>query len=139
MTSKIIFNNDIIKFMSIFHNVTNTNLKDCIDFDNKIVFIVDENNAGKAIGKKGINVKKLEQKFKKKIMIVEYSKDIKQFIVNVIYPNKVQEVTEVDGVYTIVSKDKFTRGMIIGRNAVNLREYENIVKRYYPIKEIKVL
>ncbi|MCB9359315.1 NusA-like transcription termination signal-binding factor [Candidatus Woesearchaeota archaeon] len=138
MTTRIVFNNDIIKFMSIFQNVTKTSLKDCIDSNSKMIFIVDENQAGKAIGKKGANIKRLEQKFKKKVMVVEYSKDISQFIKNVIYPSKVKDITEEDGTFTITPIDTYTRGVIIGRSAANLREFESIVKRYYPIKELKV-
>jgi len=140
VAAKIIFNNDIIKFMSIFTNITHTSLRDCVDSNNKMVFIVEENQAGKAIGKGGINVKKLEQKFKKKIKIVEHSKDPIQFIKNLVYPNKVKEITcDEDEVYTITPVDSFTRGMLIGRSASNLREYEDIVKRYFKIKELKVV
>ena len=32
-----------------------------------------------------------------------------------------------------------TNGLIIGRNAQNLRELENVVNRYFKIKEIKVV
>ncbi len=139
MTKKILFNNDIIKFMSIFANITHTDLRDCIETDNKLIFIVGENQVGKAIGKKGINVKKLEEKFKKKIKIIEYSKDPVQFIKNVVYPSKIKEIVCENNVYTITPMDSYTRGLLIGRNAINLREYENIVRRYFEIKEIKVI
>jgi len=139
MTTKIKFNIEIIKFMSMFTSITHTDLKDCIDSSNKILFIVDEKQAGKAIGKQGINVKKLEQKFKKKIKIVEYNQDPVKFIKNLIYPSKIKDIVEEDGVYTITPVDSFTRGVIIGRSASNLREFESIIKRYFEIKEIKVV
>jgi transcription termination/antitermination protein NusA len=139
VTEKIIFNNDIIKYMSIFTNVTNTDLKDCIDTKGRLIFIVDENQIGKAIGKQGINVRKLEDRLKRKIKIIEYSKDAIQFIKNVVYPNKVRDIENQDNTYMITPMDSFNRGLLIGRNAVNLREYESIVKRYFEIKELRVV
>lgn len=138
MATKILFNNDIIKLMSLFTYVTDTSVKDCIDSESRIIFIVDENQAGKAIGKKGANVRRLEEKLKKKVKIIEFSQDPVQFIKNIVYPNKVRDIACEDNVYTITAVDSFTRGMLIGRNAVNLREFESIVKRYYEIKELKV-
>lgn len=125
--------------MSIFGNTTKTSARDCIDINNKMIFIVEQGMAGKAIGKQGINIKKLEQKFKKKIKIAEYNPDPKKFMENIIYPCKAKEITEEDNVYTIVPVDSYTRGLLIGRNAVNLRENESIIKRYFNIKELKVI
>jgi len=39
----------------------------------------------------------------------------------------------------ITPPDTQTRGYLIGREAVNLRGFEEIVKRYFEIKEIKVV
>jgi transcription termination/antitermination protein NusA len=139
VTSKIIFNSDMIKIMSIFTNITSVNAKDCIESNNKMIFIVDENMAGKAIGKQGINIKKLEAKIKKKVKIVEYNKDVIRFIQNLIYPYKAKDIVMEDNIYTITPIDNYTRGLLIGRNAINLNENENIIKRYFNIKKIKVV
>jgi len=140
MAEKIVFNNDVIKFMSLFNNVTKVDLKDCIDGPNKIIFIVGTGNAGKAIGKKGINVQKLEKKFSKKVKIIEYNENPIQFIKNTIHPNKARDIVcENEDTYIITPIDNSTRGMLIGRNAVNLREYEKIIMRYFKFKELKVV
>ena len=140
MAGKIVFNNDVIKFMSLFNNVTKVDLKDCIEGPNKIIFIVGTGNAGKAIGKKGINVQKLEKKFGKKVKIIEYNENPIQFIKNTIHPNKVRDIVCENGdTYIITPIDNPTRGMLIGRNAVNLREYEKIIMRYFKFKELKVV
>ena len=76
---------------------------------------------------------------KKKVKIVEYSDDLIQFVANVVAPIKVKEIVEEDGIVTITPMDSMSRGLLIGRSAVNLRGFENIVKRFYPIKEIKVI
>ena len=58
-----------MKIMSLFETLTQAKLKDCI-FDERIIFIVEENQIGKAIGKNGVNVRKIESALNKKVKIV---------------------------------------------------------------------
>ena len=45
---------------------------------------------------------------------------------------------EEGGIVFLDPKDLKTRGLLIGRGASNLRFFEAIVKRYFPIDELKV-
>ncbi|MBW2996174.1 NusA-like transcription termination signal-binding factor [Candidatus Woesearchaeota archaeon] len=139
MGIKIKFDIDLMKFISLFEKITKVNAKDCFKQHEKIVFIVPEGKAGIAVGKKGMNIKKLEGILKKKVKIVEYSDDLIEFVKNVIHPLGAKEITEDDGIVTIIPPDSQTRGYLIGREAINLRGFEDIVKRYFDIKEIKVV
>ncbi|MBR9691293.1 NusA-like transcription termination signal-binding factor [Candidatus Woesearchaeota archaeon] len=130
---------DLMKYMSLFEKITRVNAKDCFKQAEKIVFIVSEGLAGKAVGQKGVNIKKMEGLFKKKIKIIELSDDLIDFVKNVIHPLGAREIKEEDGVVTIIPVDSQTRGYLIGREAVNLRGFEEVVKRYFDIKEIKVV
>lgn len=136
--TKIIFDANIMKFMSLFETITKAGVKDCIDNENQLIFIVYEGQMGKALGKKGANVKNLEKSLKRKIKLVEYNQDMIVFIKNLVAPLKIKEATEDQGIITLIPIDLMTRGMLIGKNASNLRFFESIVKRYFPIKEIKV-
>jgi len=136
---KISFDIDTIKFISLFESLTHASVKDCIVQDQKITFIVSQGEMGKAIGKKGLTIKKLEQKVRKKIRIIEHDDDLVLFVAHVFYPNKASSITEEDGVVTVVPLDNATRGFMIGRGATYLRFSEDIVKRYFDIKEIKVV
>ncbi|MFH1316447.1 MAG: NusA-like transcription termination signal-binding factor [Candidatus Woesearchaeota archaeon] len=136
---RIKFDFKLIKLISLFENMTHAKVKDCIDTDNLTIFIVGQNEIGKAIGKNGINVRKIENKIKKKIKIIEYNPDMIKFIKNIIFPIKVKEVKiEDEGIVKIISSDLKSRGFLIGRNASILRSNENIIKRYFDINEIKV-
>lgn len=137
--NKISFDIDAMKFLSLFESLTHSGVKDCIKKEDRIIFIVNSGEIGKAVGKKGINIKKLEAKFRKKVRIIEYDADMLIFIQNVFYPNKVKEITEEDGIVKIVPPDSKTRGYFIGRNASTLRNAEEIVKRYFDLKEIKIV
>ena len=139
MTIKIKFDVELMKFISLFEKITHTNAKDCFKQNNKIIFIVNEGLAGKAIGKGGSNIKVLEKMLLKKVRIVEYNDDLVEFVKNIIHPLQAKEIREEDGTVTITPIDSTTRGYLIGREAVNLRNFEDIVKRYFEIKEIRVV
>lgn len=136
---KIKFDIDTMKIMSLFESMTGANLKDCINSEGLIIFIVNDGEIGKAIGKKGINIRKLEYSLKKKIKVTEYNENLAQFIENLVYPAKVKEVKQEEKLITITAADSQSRGLIIGRGASILRNYESIVKRYFDIEEIKVV
>jgi len=126
--------------MSLFEKVTKTELKDSfIDNNELLTFVVMEGQLGKAVGKKAVNVKALESMLKKKIKIVEFSPDMIKFIKNLIYPLKAEEITQEEKVIIIKGPDVKTKGLLIGRNAKNLRNTESIVKKYFEIDEIKVI
>ena len=136
--NKIKYSQDLMEFMSIFETITGTKLKDCI-MDEYIIFIVQENQIAKAIGRNGSNVRKLQSILKKKIKIAEFNLDPLIFTKNLISPLKAKDIKIEGDVIIIQGEDIKTRGLLIGRNAKNLREYESIVQRYFPIKEIKVI
>ena len=92
------------------------------------------------LGKGSANVKKLENSFKRKIKIVEFSDDLVTFIKNMARPLRVDDVTEEDGTITIRHEDMQTKGLLIGKNARNLRNMEENIRRFFPdLKEIKVV
>ena len=137
---KIKYDLVLMKFMSFFESLTNTRLKDCfVDKNGLLVFVVEENQIAKAIGKKGVNVRNIKEKLNRKIKIVEFNPHLETFVANIIRPLIGKEIKVDDDVVTIVGPDTKTRGLLIGRSGQNLRNYEEIVKRYFDINEIKVI
>ena len=136
---KIKYDAELIKIMSLFETVTQAKLKDCFISNDKIFFVVEENQLARAVGKKGINVRKVENILKKRIRIVEYNPNLQRFIINLIYPSRVKNIEENGRVVILSAEDLKTRGYLICRNAQNLREFESIIKRYFDIEELKVV
>jgi len=136
--SKIIYDADAMKFMSSFEFITRSKVKDFVVNDNFLLFIVPAGFARKAVGPKGANVRRLEKVFKKKVKIVEFAPEPVSFIKNLVYPLRVTDVIKEDGVFTLIPVDSRTRSVLIGKNASNLRFYESVVKRFFPVKELKV-
>ena len=120
---KIKYDINLMKYISLFENVTRSKVKDCIDNNGNLIFIVENGEIAKAIGKKAINIKKIEGLLKKKVRVIEFNEDIS-------YEN---------GVVTITDSSNKTKGMIIGRDAVNLKKHKEIVSRYFDLEDIKVV
>ncbi len=136
--AKIVFDAQLLQTMSLFEKVTRAKVRDCISSDESFVFVVFPNELGMAIGAKAKNVHTLANLLKKKVRIVEYSEDCKSFIKNLLYPVLVKNIVIETDMVTITALDLKSRGVLIGRNAANLRATEAIVQRYFPVKEIRV-
>ncbi len=136
--TRIILDEKVIRYSTFFESLTGSRLKDCFVDSEIIVFVVEPGELFKAIGRNGIFVRRLEHLLKIHIKIVEYAGSIEVFIQNLLYPAKVREILAENNVCTIVPLDLHSRGLMIGRNAQNLRNYERIVKRYFKIDELRV-
>ena len=136
--NRIKYDSELIKLITLFESMTGASVKDCI-VDDKLTFVVEENEMGKAIGKGGANIKKLEHALKKRIRVIEFNNDVAQFVRNMAYPSQVAEIKNDGGIVTINGKDSNTRAMLIGRNRQNLIQINEIAKRYFDVKEIKVV
>lgn len=128
-----------MKFISLFETITGARLKDVVNEEGRLLFIVEEGEIGKAIGKSGVNAKRLENVLNKRIKVIEFNNDLLHFVRNLIYPLAVKEIKEENKIVTIFGQDGKTKGLLIGRDAQNLRAYENVVKRYFEIDGIKVI
>ncbi len=130
-----------IKYMSLFESVTGALARDCIVKDNVVIFVVKEGNMGLAIGKNGKNVKRLEQILGKRVELVEYAQDLKQFLKNVFYPANVLNVNVVERngkrtAYVIIdSKDRRTFSKRIGGR---IRLARILVQRHFKIDNVVV-
>jgi N utilization substance protein A len=139
---KIKYDASLINIMSLFEQVTHAKLKDCFMDEklNSLTFVVLPGEMGKALGKKACNVRILESKLQKKIRVVEFNPDKLQLIRNMVMPLRVDDVSEDEnGIIIIQGPDTKTKGLLIGRNAQNLRNLEENMRRYFEVKEIKVV
>lgn len=136
--STITLDTTAIQSIQLFEHITHAKCRDYISQETLILFIVEPDNIAKAIGKHAVHVRQLEQALRKKVRIIEYAPELERFIKNVISPLEIEYCEECDGTVVLTAKDLKTRGMLIGRNASHLRAFEAIIKRYFPIRELKV-
>ena len=56
--NKIKFDSDLMKLITLFESMSGAKVKDCIA-NEKLIFVVEENEMGKAIGRSGVNIKRI--------------------------------------------------------------------------------
>lgn len=137
--TRIKYDINLMKFMSLFESITNSKLKDCFDANDLLVFVVENGEIAKAIGRKGSNVMRIEGILKRKIKIVEFNEDKIRFIRNFIYPIEAEEIKEENNIVFIRGRDTKTKGLLIGRDSKNLDNLINVVRRYFEVGNIKVV
>jgi transcription termination/antitermination protein NusA len=133
---KIKYSKELLAHMKIFSRITHASLKDSFEYDNTLYFIVEVGQIGKAIGKGGSVVRDLQQKFKRRIRVVEYNQDATKFVSNLIYPIKADVRAEEGKI--IISCERAKRGQLIGRDAKNLNMLKLAAQRYFNVSDITV-
>lgn len=129
-------NLDAINFINVFEKLARVRVKDCV-LDDKLIFIINEEDMSKAIGKNGLNVKRAKNLFNKDIQIIGFNEDLVKFIINLMKPYEVQVLVD-DKIVNVSVKDYTLKGKILGRDRSNLNRITAIVKRYFDINEIKI-
>jgi NusA-like KH domain protein len=129
------FDNDIIRVITAFENITGTEVRDCVCSD-VIYFLVSPGKMALAIGKDGHNIKTAEKMLKKPIKIFEWSEDCEQFIKNLI--PSVQKIN-IDGNKATLLIETETRGIVIGKKGCNIKVIRNFLERNSNIKDLKIL
>lgn len=140
--SKITYDMALMHHIALFEQLTRAKLRDCFldTVRNCLTFVVEQGEVGKALGKGASNLRRLEELLKKRVRIVEFADNPLQLIHNFIQPLQVKNIErDAEDRIVITGTDEQTNGRIIGRNAQNLRSLEQNIRRYYPVKEIRVI
>jgi N utilization substance protein A len=139
-----------MELISLFNNISGAIIKDCLIFRNQehntevIIFLVKEEDVGKAIGKAGEHVKDLKSKLNKKIDVIAFSEDLDHFIQNILQTTKnsivVQDIEIKESrnlkktvIITVRPQD---RGKAIGKEGSMIRKIKEIVIRYFDVDNV---
>ncbi len=134
---KIKYDLDVIRYINIFERITNIPVKDAINNENKILFVVPTGMAGLAIGKNGVNVKKIEAMINKRVEVVEYVDNPVNFISKFLSPIRIRNIylaEKSDGskvMHIHASREA------IPRIKARIKNIKNLLSRYFGIKEIE--
>ena len=132
-----IITTEIIGYINLFESLTRARVKDCYQGINALIFIVYEGEAGKAIGKKGENIKRLTNLLKKRIKVVEFNDNPVKFISNLISPIKTDIHLEGEKTVVIEGRGIKFKQAVLGPERKNLKEIQDIVSHYFNL-EIQV-
>jgi N utilization substance protein A len=107
---------------------------DCI-IDEKferVIYVIKQGDMGLAIGKKGENIRRLQNVLGKKVEMVEYSDDLSRFIMHMFKPANVTGTKEssVPGTIDIIVKQKGDLGLAIGKGGTTIEKARILSRRF---------
>jgi len=129
---------NLMGYINFFENLTKVKVKDAYIKEDLIVFIIQQGGLRRALGKNGINIKRMANLTKKRLRVIEFNDNVEKFIENFIYPNKADNIEKEENIVKIKASGAKTKGLLIGRGSKNLNELKAIVARYFKIDDIKV-
>jgi len=121
-------------YFTEFEKVTHVMPSDFLETANTLIFLVDLVSLGRAIGRKGANVKRLSEILRKKVVVIGDSEDPEIFVRN--YFNNVGiasiEVANVMGENNIVlTVDETDRGIAIGKDGERIKAAKEFLKKKF--------
>ena len=144
MSSGIRFTSREMRYIALFESITGATVKDCIVDDelNRIIFVVKKGEVGMAIGRRGKNIRLLEEMTGKRHEIIEHSESPAQFIKNALKPARVKEIRiseRPDGkTIAVVAVNPRDKGVAIGKNGRNAERIRFLAKRYFQIQHVSI-
>jgi len=137
---KTTFDITSIQQINLFSRITGVQAKNCFNYSNTLIFVVDSFLLNRAIGIGGENVRRLSAYLKKKIKIIRTPQpdELEGFILTVVYPLKFKGLKNENGSVTIQAGQQ-SKASLIGRNHSRINELIEIVKQYFDIKEIRIV
>lgn len=132
---------DALGLSSIVERVSRVQVKDCFKDEEgeTVYFVVGSGEIGKAIGKNGENIRRIQQELNKKVRLVEYAEEVGQFIRNFIYPAAVKEIVQMGNIVEVRDENRKTKSLLIGRDGKNIKLLNRAVKRFFSVEEVKIV
>ncbi|MDP8002972.1 MAG: NusA-like transcription termination signal-binding factor [Caldisphaera sp.] len=132
-----------LRYLSLFQDLTNAMAYRCITDNeaNRVFYLVNKNDVGKAIGKDGKNVKSLSKILNKSVEIVEYSDNVEEMAKNLFPGISVIKVDLIDKdntktVYVKVKDDE--KGKAIGKDGKNVKRAKIILNKLFGVEKVVV-
>ena len=141
----------LMRYINIFDRTTKVSTNDCFVYNNTIYFAVPKKLIFKALGKNAENARMISGILRKKIRVVampeesDLSKDnekkrietLKKFVSEVVAPIEFSGFDLIDDVVNI-SGSRETKAILIGRDRSKEKELEDILKRNFGVKGLRI-
>jgi N utilization substance protein A len=138
---KIRLGSDDIKYITLFETLTGARVKDCIQVENAMGFLVDKGDMGLAIGKNGANIEKVRTALGRIVFVAEFAEDADDFVKNMFSPVKIKNVRIRETAGEKVADIDVARGdrkRVIGQEGIRIKIAKELSKRHYNIDNINI-
>ncbi len=135
-----VYDQQLIELRALFEQKTGATVRDLFnDKNEKLTVVVEDGDLGKALGKGKTHLFTLQEQLGRKIRLVEFTEDRTELIKRFIAPLLVTSVEDQGETVILHGPDLRTNGLLIGKQARNLRNLEWMVNKFHAVKEIKVV
>lgn len=99
----------------------------------RIIYIIRPGDMGLAIGKKGENIRRMQNVLGKRIEMVEYSENRDEFIANIFRPVSISGVEKDpgSGMLTITLQKRSDLGTAIGKKGANIEKARLLLRKLW--------
>ncbi len=130
---------DAFELMNAFEHKTHAKAIDVVVDGDNVVFIVQEGEIGKAIGKGGSTLLRLREAFKpRNVEVIEDAQDFRSMVEKTLRGAVIRKITNENS-QVLISVDPTTRGVAIGKGGSNIKKLKIAMKRKFGIEDTKIL
>jgi N utilization substance protein A len=139
---KVTLSDEARQLAALFEKETEATVRDCIvDEDHgRVIFLVKTGEMGKAIGKGGEHVERVEDRIGKSVKLVEDAMTAENFVANALAPAAVYNVTisKNDDRLAYVEVPQEDRGAAIGTDGKNIDAARKLAERHHDIDDVQL-
>jgi N utilization substance protein A len=139
--AEIAFDTETVGYIRLFEERTGARVKDCLEAEDKLVFLVYPGEIHKAVGPGGVLVDRLKGLLKKEIQVIEYSDEPEKLVLNIFYafsPKSVEFLPKGKGRHVTVTVDPAWKARAIGKSGKNLKIARAILLRHSDVVSVSV-
>ena len=128
--------------MNLLEQMTGARANDVISETESLIFAVPDSEFGRAVGKQGANISRLERAFNKHVEIVKSPNSKEQFFGSLLHPAVIKGLAEKDenGKRALeVLVENADRGLAIGRNGEKIKRAKLLGKRYFDFDDVRIV
>jgi N utilization substance protein A len=140
-SGKVRLNTDEIKYITLFESMTGAAIKDCIQDEGAIGFLVKKGDMGLAIGKGGANIERVKKALAKEVWVSEFSDDVGEFMRNLFAPTRLRNVrlqTSGPEKHVMIEVSRKDYKKVIGQNGSKIKTAKKLAERHFAVDDIKV-
>jgi N utilization substance protein A len=115
--------------------LTKSTALDCVIDERfcRVIYVVKTGDMGLAIGKKGENIRRMQNVLGKRVEMVENAESIDEFVANVFRPAEIDHIRMKNGEaqVDVFLKSRNDLGIAIGKGGCNIEKGRILLKRFF--------